>query len=268
MKNLSRKLRITSNQGEESLDKCDDPIEQNMLSSTFLSSMGHELRSPFTSILGFTDLILQGETGEISNEQREQLTIVYESAWDLLDLIDDVMDISTIEAGKVELVPKTFLLDDVINEVISKLEGAVMEKGLQCKADIPPGIRMFQDKQRFTQVLTNLVSNSIKFTNSGIIEITGNKVGNDIQVSVKDIGIGIKEEDIPRLFQPFTQINPKLESKPRGTGLRLCLCEKVVNLMQGRIWAESEFGKGSVFTFNVPMEYGQVGSEEVGSKEI
>ena len=261
MKNLSRKSRITNDQGEESLDKSDDLIEQNMLSSTFLSSMGHELRSPFTSILGFTDLILQGETGEISNEQREQLTIVYESAQDLLDLIDDVMDISTIEAGKIELVPKTFLLDDVINEVISKLEGAVIEKGLQCKADIPPGILMFQDKQRFTQVLTNLVSNSIKFTNSGTIEITGNKVGNDIQVSVKDSGIGIKEEDIPRLFEPFAQIYSKLENKPKCTGLGLCLCEKVVNLMQGRIWAKSEFGNESVFMFNIPIEFKEVRRE-------
>lgn len=261
MKNLSRKSRITNNRGDDSLDKSDPSIEQNMLSSTFLSSVGHELRSPLTSILGFTSLILQGKTGEISNEQREQLTIVYESAQDLLDLINDVIDISKIEAGNIELVPKTFLLDDVINEVISKFEGAVMEKGLQYKVDIPPGIQVFQDKQRFTQVITNLVSNSIKFTNSGIIEITGNKVGNDIHLSVKDSGIGIKEEDIPRLFEPFAQICSKLESKPRGSGLGLCLCEKVVNLMQGRIWAESEFGKGSVFTFNVPMECEEVESE-------
>ena len=243
------------------MDKSDHSIEQNMLSSTFLSSTGHELRTPLTSILGFTDLILEGKTGEISDEQREQLTIVYESARDLLALINDVMDVSKIEAGKVELVPDTFLLDDVINEVISKFKDAVMEKGLQCKVDIPPGIRVFQYKQRFIQVITNLVSNSIKFTNSGIIEITGNKVENDIYISVKDTGIGIKEKDIPRLFEPFAQIYSKLESKPRGTGLGLCLCEKVVNLMQGRIRAESEFGKGSVFTFNIPVECGEVKSK-------
>jgi len=261
MKNLSKKSMSTSNQGEESLDKSATSIEQNMLSSTFLSSAGHELRSPLTSILGFTSLILNGKTGEISDKQREQLTIVYESAQDLLDLINDVMDISRIEAGENELVQETFLLDDVVNEVISKLKDAVMEKGLQCKVDIQPGIQVFQDKQRFNQVLTNLVSNSIKFTNSGIIEITGNYAGNEIQVSVKDSGIGIKEEDIPRLFEPFTHIYSKLESKPRGTGLGLCLCEKVVNLMQGRIWAESELGKGSVFTFNIPVELGEVKSE-------
>ncbi len=261
MKNLSKKSMSTSNQGEESLDKSATSIEQNMLSSTFLSSAGHELRSPLTSILGFTSLILNGKTGEISDKQREQLTIVYESAQDLLDLINDVMDISRIEAGKNELVQETFLLDDVVNEVISKLKDAVMEKGLQYKVDIPPGIQVFQDKQRFNQVLTNLVSNSIKFTNSGIIEITGNNAGNEIQVSVKDSGIGIKEEDIPRLFEPFAHIYSKLESKPRGTGLGLCLCEKVVNLMQGRIWAESELGKGSVFTFNIPVELGEVKSE-------
>ncbi len=238
------------------MDKNDIPIEQNMLSSTFLSSMGHELRSPLNSILGFTSLILGDKTSELSDEQREQLTIVYESARDLLDLINDVMDIT-----KIELVPDTFLLDDVINEVILRFEGAVIEKGLQYKVDIPPGIRVFQDKQRFIQVLTNLVTNSIKFTNSGIIEITGNKMGNDIQVSVKDSGIGIKEEDMPGLFEPFAQIYSNLDNKPRGTGLGLCLCGKVVNLMHGRIWAESEFGIGSVFTFNVPMECGKVESE-------
>ena len=261
MKNLSRKSWSTSNQGEESLDKSDISIEQNMLSSTFLSSMGHELRSPLNSILGFTSLILNDKTSELSDEQQEQLTIVYESAKDLLDLINDVMDISKIEAGKIELVPYTFLLDDVVNEVISRFEGAVIEKGLQYKVDIPPDIQVFQDKQRFIQVLTNLVTNSIKFTNSGIIEITGNRMGNDIQISVKDPGIGIKEEDVSRLFEPFAQIYSKLETKPRGTGLGLCLCGKVVNLMQGRIWAESEFGKGSVFTFNVPMECREVESE-------
>jgi len=243
------------------LDKRDISIEQNMLSSTFLSSMGHELRSPLNSILGFTSLILSDKTSELSDEQREQLTIVYESAKDLLYLINDVMDISKIEAGKIKLVPDTFLLDDVVNEVISKLEGAVIEKGLQYKVDIPPDIQVFQDKQRFTQVLTNLVTNSIKFTNSGIIEITGTKMGNDIQVSVKDSGIGIKEEDMPRLFEPFAQIYSKLEHQPRCTDLELCLCEKVVNLMQGSIWAESEFGKGSVFIFNIPMECRGVESE-------
>ena len=261
MKNFSRKSWNTSNKGGESLDKSAPSIEQNMLSSTFLSSVGHELRSPLTSILGFTSLILKDKTSKISDEQQEQLTLVYESAWDLLDLINDVMDISRIEAGEIELVPETFLLDDVINKVISKLEGAVIEKGLQYKVDIPPDIQMFQDKQRFTQILTNLVSNSIKFTKSGIIEITGNNTGNEIQVSVKDSGIGIKEEDIPRLFKPFAQIYSKLESQSRGTGLGLCLCEKVVNLMQGRIWAESELGKGSVFTFNIPVELGEVKSE-------
>ncbi|MBC2701979.1 MAG: HAMP domain-containing histidine kinase [ANME-2 cluster archaeon] len=261
MKYFSRKSWSTSNQGEESLDKSASSIEQDMLSSTFLSSVGHELRSPLTSILGFTSLILEDKTTEISDEQQEQLTMVYESAQDLLDLINDVMDISTIEAGEIELVLEMFLLDDVINEVISKLEGAVIGKGLQYKVDIPPDIQVFQDKQRFTQILTNLASNSIKFTNSGIIEITGNNTGNEIPVIVKDSGIGIKEEDIPRLFEPFAQIYSQLESKPRGTGLGLCLCEKVVNLMQGRIRAESEFGKGSVFTFNVPIEYGDVQSE-------
>jgi len=245
--------------GVESLDKSDHSIEQNMLCSTFLSSVGHELRTPLNSILGFTSLVLQGKTGEISDMQQEQLAIVYDSAQDQLDLINDVMDISKIEAGIIEFVPETFLLDDAINEVISNLEGAIMEKGLQYKLDIPPGIKVFQDKQKFTQVLTNLVSNSIKFTNSGTIEITGSNPGNEIQVSVKDPGIGIKEEDIPILFEPFARINP--EQNLRGTSLGLYLCEKVVNLMQGRIFAESEFGKGSVFTFNIPIEYKEVESK-------
>jgi signal transduction histidine kinase len=261
MKDYNRNSWITSNLGEESLEKSDRSIDQNMFSSTFLSSMGHELRSPFTSILGFTSLILKSEIGEISDERREQLTIVYESARDLLDLINDMMDICMIEAGEIELVPETFLPDDVINGLLSKLESAVIEKGLQYRVDILSDIRMFQDKQRFTQVLTNLVSNSIKFMNSGIIEITVDKICDDIQVSVKDSGIGIKEEDIPRLFEPFAQIYSKLESKSRSTVLGLCLCEKVVNLMKGRIWTESEFGKGSIFTFTVPIECGEVNSK-------
>ena len=110
MKNFSRKSWSTSNQGGESLDKNASSLEQDMLSSTFLSSVGHELRSPLTSILGFTSLILKDKTSGISDEQQEQLTMVYESARDLLDLINDVMDISRIEAGEIELVPKTFLL--------------------------------------------------------------------------------------------------------------------------------------------------------------
>jgi len=127
--------------------KSDPSIEQNMLVSKFLSSVGHELRSPLTSIMGFTSLILKGKTSEISDEQREQPTIVYESSEDLLDLINDVMDISTIEAGKNELVQETFLLDDVVNDVISKLKDEVTEKGLQCKVDILPGSRCSRIKQ-------------------------------------------------------------------------------------------------------------------------
>ena len=232
-----------------------------MLKSTFLSSVGHELRSPLNSILGFTDLILNDPASEISDEEREQLTIVYESAQDLLNLINNVIDISKIEAGEIELVTKPFLMDEVINEVISKLEGALLEKGLQYRADIPSGVRLYQDKHKLTQVLANLVSNSIKFTNTGIIELKCYKIGDYIQVSVKDSGIGIKEEDIPEIFEPFAHIYSSLESKPRGTSLGLCLCKKVVDLLQGRIWAESEFGKGSTFTFKIPMEYVEVGSE-------
>jgi PAS domain S-box-containing protein len=258
--------------------------EMDRLKSVFLASMSHELRTPLNSIIGFTGIIIMGLSGELNGEQKKQLTMVKDSADHLLGLINDILDISKIEAGKVELEPTRFALKDVIEEVVSLLSPATEEKNLTLMTEIHDDITLFSDKRRLKQILMNLLSNAVKFTNSGdiriIAELTGNasisdnfdpKQGLDqktnanrilpieakkfIRVSVIDTGAGIKPEDMKRLFMPFQQLDLSLTKKYQGTGLGLNLSQKLVALLGGEIGVKSKYGQGSEFTFTLPIKY-------------
>jgi len=228
--------------------------EMDRLKSVFLASMSHELRTPLNSIIGFIGIILQGMAGEINEEQRKQLTMAKNSASHLLSLINDILDISKIEAGKVELSLGEFSLDDVVREVVEILSPMANEKGLELTKEVPEGITLFSDRRRMKQVLMNLASNAVKFTDQGSVKIAARVPGDDnLEVRVIDTGAGIKEEDIDKLFQPFQQIDVSLTKKHEGTGLGLYLAKKLADLLGGDISAESEYGKGSEFTFIVPL---------------
>ena len=241
----------------EQLKKANTRLQElDRLKSVFLASMSHELRTPLNSIIGFTGIILQGMSGEVSHEQRKQLSMVKNSASHLLSLINDILDISKIEAGKVELSLEEFSLDDLVREVVENFAPTVSEKGLELMTEMPEGITLTSDRRRMKQVLMNLVSNAVKFTDQGSVKITAGVTGGDnLEVRVIDMGVGIKKEDMNKLFQPFQQIDISLTKKHEGTGLGLYLTKKLTGLLGGDISAKSEYGKGSEFTFTIPLRY-------------
>ncbi len=248
---------------EEAIKKYAGEIEQanirlkelDRLKSMFIASMSHELRTPLNSIIGFTGIILQGMTGELNEEQKKQLTMVKNSASHLLALINDVIDVSKIEAGKVDLLIEEFDLSALVKEVESSFRVSAEEKHLKMSLDMPTRLTIKSDERRTKQVLMNLVGNAVKFTDRGEIEIKVAKKDERVEVSLRDTGMGIRKENMDRLFKAFTQIPSEGRPKQEGTGLGLYLSKKILNLLGGEMKAESEFGKGSVFVFTLPLKY-------------
>ncbi|PIX84763.1 MAG: histidine kinase, partial [Nitrospirae bacterium CG_4_10_14_3_um_filter_53_41] len=229
--------------------------ELDRLKSIFLASMSHELRTPLNSIIGFTGIILMGMTGDISEEQRKQLTLVKNNAHHLLSLINDVLDISKIEAGKVELSIEEFSLNEVMNTIAASFSPQVRDKGIELLTDMASGIHLVSDKRRVHQILMNLISNAVKFTDQGSIRISARVSKEDqVEIRVSDTGVGIKPEAMQVLFQPFQQVDMSLTKKYEGTGLGLYLCKKLSGLLGGTISVQSRFGKGSEFTVLLPVK--------------
>jgi len=228
--------------------------ELDQLKSMFIASMSHELRTPLNSIIGFTGIMLQEMSGEINEEQRKQLTLVKNSANHLLNLINDVIDISKIEAGKVEIAIEEFDLSVLAQEIKDSFAVAVDKKGLELSLKAPPTLVIESDERRTKQILVNFVSNAVKFTDRGEIEIKVTKRDEVAEISVRDTGIGIRKEDMGKLFKTFSRITTKGRIE-EGTGLGLYLSKKIAYLLGGDITAESEFGKGSVFTLTLPLKY-------------
>jgi len=228
--------------------------ELDHLKSMFIASMSHELRTPLNSIIGFTGIMLQEMSGEVNKEQRKQLSLVKNSANHLLALITDIIDISKIEAGKVELVIEEFNLADLIQEVNGSFKVAVNEKNLKLSLEMPKRLIIKTDERRTKQVIMNFISNALKFTDRGEIKIKVIQKDEIVEISVKDSGIGIKEEDMDKLFKTFSRITTK-DKLEEGTGLGLYLSKKIAHLLGGDITAESELGKGSIFTLALPLKY-------------
>ena len=219
---------------EKALQKANIHLqEMDRVKSVFLASMSHELRTPLNSIIGFTGVILRGMAGAVNEEQRKQLVMVENSAAHLLSLINDVLDISKVEAGKVELSLEEFGLKDVVIEVIETLLPTANAKGLALVTEVPEDTTLFSDSRRVKQVLINLVGNAVKFTKEGSVKIAAEapRDGN-LQIRVVDTGMGIKEEDMDRLFQPFQRVGvSRTETYIEGTGLGLNLSKKLVTLL-------------------------------------
>jgi PAS domain S-box-containing protein len=225
------------------------------LKSSFLATMSHELRTPLNSIIGFTGIILQGLVGPLNEEQDKQLSMVRASAQHLLSLINDVLDISKIEAGQLTVARETFDLRESIGKVVRIVQPLADKKGIGVVVDIAPGVETVRgDMRRVEQILLNIMGNAVKFTSEGRIMIVCSVGDGEVVLRVSDTGIGIKREDMERIFKPFQQLDSGLTRKYEGTGLGLSICKKLVELLGGRIWVESESGKGSVFSFSLPIE--------------
>ncbi len=236
------------------------------IKSAFLATMSHELRTPLNSIIGFTGIILQGLAGELNPEQAKQLGMVKTSARHLLALVNDVLDISKIEAGQLEIATQEFNLQDSIKKVVELVTPQAESKGLSMGLETASDLgTIVGDERRIEQILLNLLSNAIKFTDEGQIQLkaeigsefrsaVGEEIGPVAMISISDNGIGIAPEELQKLFQPFVQIDSGLARVHDGTGLGLVISRRLAHLMNGEISVESEFEKGSTFTLILPLK--------------
>lgn len=245
-------------QRTEELQKANLRLQElDQLKTIFIASISHELRTPLSLIIGFTDIILQEISGEINQEQRRQFSLVKKNASHLLDLISDILDINKIEAGKAEMIIEEFDLSALSREVKDNFTVVADKKGLALSLESPPTLSLETDRRRTRQILVNLLSNALKFTDRGEIKIKVIPKDETIDVSVRDSGTGIKKENMDKLFNSFSQIANQGRVE-EGTGLGLYLSQKNAHLLGGDITAKSEFGKGSVFTLILPLKYKEI----------
>jgi signal transduction histidine kinase len=258
MNQMSRELHrlyTDQRQAAQQLQTLNAELERaSKAKSDFLASMSHELRTPLNSILGYTELILDEIYGEVPPKIRDVQERVQQSGRHLLGLINDVLDLSKIEAGRMELSPTEYSVQDIVDTVGSALRSLAAEKGLDfvtgAQADMPVA---FGDGQRITQCLMNLAGNALKFTRRGRVEIWVECQGETLVYRVSDTGIGIPQDQLDSIFAEFRQADPTITHAFGGTGLGLSITKKFVEMHGGRIWVESEVGKGSTFFFSIPL---------------
>ncbi len=226
----------------------------NRLKSIFLATMSHELRTPLNSIIGFTGILLQGLTGKLSSEQTKQIGMVQRSSRHLLELINEVLDISKIEAGEMEMYISTFDVVESISSVIESLVPASQKSNLGLTLKIAPEVgQISTDRRRFEQILVNLIGNAIKFTEQGEVQVYCLVKENHLEVKITDTGIGMSSENLKLLFVEFSQLNSGLTRSKEGAGLGLSISRKLAHLLDGDIIVESVFGEGSTFTVVLPL---------------
>lgn len=223
--------------------------------SEFLANMSHELRTPLNAIIGFSDVLLERMFGELNAKQTDYLQDILSSGRHLLALINDILDISKVEAGRVEVELRRFLLTDVLENGLRMIQERANRHNLALRMNMDPAIGLIEaDERMIKQVVVNLLSNAVKFTpDGGQIDVSAYPRDDEIWVSVRDTGIGIAPEDQMRIFDEFQQAKSGQTKTEEGTGLGLTLSKKFVELHGGRIWVESEVGVGSTFTFTLPL---------------
>ena len=230
----------------------------NRTKSEFLASMSHELRTPLNGIIGFTEFLMDEKPGALNAKQKEYLTDVYNSSQHLLQLINDVLDLAKVEAGRIDLRPETFGLGQAICEVCAVINGIARKRRVEVSYKVPVEIgEVTLDQQKFKQVCYNLLANAVKFTDpGGKVELGARLVpGEQFEIWVRDTGIGIKEEDMERLFREFEQLETGTARRFEGSGLGLALVKKLVEYQGGSIGVQSQFGRGSTFTVTLPLTW-------------
>jgi signal transduction histidine kinase/uncharacterized protein (DUF302 family) len=255
---------------DEEILQVNRQLEQsNRYKSEFLANMSHELRTPLNAILGFSEILLDTTMTLTTGERTEFLRNIHSSGQHLLGLINDILDLAKIEAGKMELKAEQLSVAEAVQEVTAILEPMARQQGLQLSVlGLSETGNVKADRSKFKQVLYNLLSNAIKFTPApGHVTLTVKDSVEQLTVSVHDTGIGIKPEDLPKLFREFEQIDGSYTRRYQGTGLGLALCRRFVQMHGGRIWAESQFGKGSTFTFTIPHEARATGAPAPSPEE-
>src|SRR6476469_10691514 len=226
----------------------------NKLKSEFLASMSHELRTPINALIGYTALLLDGVLGEITQKQRDALTRGRAAAEHLLALINDILDLAKIEAGKMPLHLEPVSLRDVTLEVTQQIEPMVRKKQLEFVIDVAPDCpAIHSDRTKIKQVLLNLLSNAVKFTTKGGVTLRACRAQGGVRIDVVDTGIGIRQSDLQAIWEDFRQVDQSRTREFGGTGLGLSITRKLLEALGGHVFAESIFGKGSTFTVVLPV---------------
>jgi len=256
VKKLKKKIKDKELQLTETEERNRRAAESARLKSEFLAKMSHELRTPLNAIIGFAELIQSEKIGALNNEQQEYLGDILVSSKYLLQLIDDVLDLSKIEAGRLEFRPEEVDVAQLVKDVVNVLEGLREKKKLYLTTSIDKeSQRAFIYPSRFKQIIYNYLSNAIKFTPEyGSIEVRIISDKDNLRLEVEDNGIGIKEEDLNKLFIEFNQLDSLISKKYPGTGLGLSLTKHIVEAQGGNVGVKSTFGKGSVFYAVLPKK--------------
>jgi len=227
----------------------------NKHKSEFLANMSHELRTPLNAIIGFSEVLLERFFGEVNEKQDDYLKDIHSSGKHLLSLINDILDLSMIEAGRMELEPSSFDVTSALSNALTLIRERAQRHGIALGQDVDPKLgEIFADERKFKQILLNLLSNAVKFTpDGGQINVSARKEASHAVIAVRDTGIGIAPDDQPAVFEEFRQVGHDYTRKQEGTGLGLALTRKFVELHGGKIWLDSAPGKGSTFTFTIPL---------------
>jgi signal transduction histidine kinase len=230
----------------------------DQLKSAFLATMSHELRTPLNSIIGFTGIVIQGLAGPLNDEQAKQLGMVQNSSRHLLALINDVLDISKIEAGQLDICCAPFPLLPAIQKTVSAILPLAEKKGITVRTELSPNVgEINSDQRRTEQILLNLLGNAVKFTDRGEVVVQCKRENEWIITTIRDTGIGIDPQHHQSIFEPFRQADTGLARKREGTGLGLSICKRLVDLLGGFISVESALDQGSTFTVRLPLVWGK-----------
>jgi signal transduction histidine kinase len=231
----------------------------NRLKSEFLASMSHELRTPLNAVLGHTSLLLDRLFGDVTVQQIDSLERIRAAGQHLQALIDDILDLAKIEAGKMPLHIEEIPLAEVITEVAQQLEPMVRKKGLEATYSVEDdGMFVYTDRTKLKQILLNLLSNAVKFTQTGWVRLAATRSGNVVRIAVSDSGIGIKSEHLDAIWEDFRQIDQSRTREFGGTGLGLSITRKLLERLGGSVRVASSYGTGTTFTAELPVRFSQV----------